>query len=154
MDAPLKALRAGSLAALCLVAVPAAVAASRPPAKPVKNARYEGATVRGKAAMTLKVAKTGKTVTVSLPILPTYCATPGHVQVQKTSPAKISSKGAFSGTISYEGLFTSGTTGKAYFKGKFNGRRASGTVRSEFLKVTGCDGSTTFAVAVPTPLKK
>jgi hypothetical protein len=150
----LKGLRGVSIGCICLAAAPVALAATKPPAKPVKNARYEGATVRGKAAMTLKVAKTGKTVTVSLPILPTYCATPGHVQVQKTSPAKISSKGAFSGTISYEGLFTSGTTGKAYFKGKFNGRRASGTVRSEFLQVKGCDGSTTFSVAVPAPVKK
>jgi hypothetical protein len=149
-----KSLRAAALGSLCLLIVPAAVAATKPPAKPVKGARYEGATVRGKAAMTLKVAKNGKTVQVSLPILPTYCATPGHVQVQHTSPAKISSSGAFSATISYEGLFTSGTTGKAYLKAKFNGRRATGSVRSEFLQVKGCDGSTTFAVAVPAPAKK
>ncbi len=154
MKRPRRSLRAVAAGSLCLVAVPTAVAASKPPAKPLKGARYEGTTVREKAALTLKVARNGKTVQVSLPSLPTFCATPGHVQVQHTSPAKISSKGAFAGTISYEGLFTSGTTGKAYFRGKFNGRRATGTVRSEFLKVTGCDGSTTFSVAVPAPPKK
>jgi hypothetical protein len=150
----MRSLSGVSIACLCLLGAPAVSGASSRPAKPLKGARYEGTTVRQKAAVTLKVAKSGQSVTVSLPILPTYCATPGHVQVQHTSPARISSHGAFTATISYEGLFSSGTTGKAHFKGKFNGRRASGTVRSEFLQVKGCDGSTTFSLLAPAPKKK
>jgi hypothetical protein len=137
------------IASCCLAAAPAAWAASRAPAKPLKGARYAGTTARGKVAITLKVARNAKTVSVSLPIEPTYCATPGHVQVQHSTPARISRRGAFSGTISYEGLFSSQTTGKIYFKGTFNGKRATGSVRSEFLLLKGCDGATGFSARTP-----
>ena len=84
--------------------------------------------VRGKAAMTLKVRQDrqdGDRLAAD-PAAPT-ARLPGTCQVQKTSPARISSKGAFSGTISYEGLFTDRRDrARPTSAGSFNGRRASG----------------------------
>ncbi|HXD53385.1 MAG TPA: hypothetical protein VN618_01395 [Solirubrobacteraceae bacterium] len=136
-----------ALFAALAVAAPA-WGASRP-AKPLAGARYEGTTSHASSALTLKVARSGRTVTFSLPILPTYCATPGHVLIQHTIPARISARGAFTATITYDGLFTSGTVAKGYVKGRFNGRRATGTVRSEYLQVQGCDGSSAFSASAP-----
>jgi hypothetical protein len=118
-------------------------------APPVKGARYSGATTRSKSALTMKVARSGRTVAVSLPIPPVYCERPAIVQIQKGKPARITKRGRFKGTISYEGLFTTGITAKVYFEGRFNGKRASGRVRSEFLQVTGCDGTTRFTAKKP-----
>jgi hypothetical protein len=145
-------LRLLALSAVCLAAAPAALAASTP-AKPVKGANYEGATAAKKSTIKLKVARSGKTVTVWLGVLPTGCAESGQGPIQKTAAAPISSKGAFKGTISYEGLFTSGVTAKAYFSGHFNGRKATGTVRAEFLKVSGCNTTSAFTAALPAPPK-
>jgi hypothetical protein len=130
-------------------------------AKPVKGAQYEGRTqregtsvregktVRQKAIVLLRVAKNGKSVTVLLSTLPTDCASSGQGPIPKTTPARISSRGAFSGTISYKGLFDPEVDARAHFSGRFNGGRATGTVRAEFLKVHGCDTSTTFTAALP-----
>jgi hypothetical protein len=130
-----------SAIALVASAAPAAAAA----AGPVKGARYTGLTARGSDTVTLKVARTGRSVSVSIPAAPVFCARPAVVQIQKSTPARISKKGTFKGTIAYEGLFTTGVTAKVYYQGRFNGKRATGTVRSEFLQVTGCNGSTSFA---------
>jgi hypothetical protein len=137
---------------LCLAAAPAAWAAATP-AAPVKGANYEGTTVRKSSTIRLKVARNGKAVTVWLGVLPAECAASGQGPIQHTSPARISSKGAFKGTITYEGLFTSGVTAKAYFSGHFNGRKATGTVRGEFLKVTGCNATSAFTATLPAPAK-
>ncbi len=82
---------------------------------------------------------------VSIPIAPDYCNTPGRPLVQLTKPAKISKSGAFSGTISYELILKPQITAKTCFKGRFSGKKVTGTVRSEFLLVKGCDGSTSFS---------
>lgn len=142
-------LRLAAIGVVCLVAAPAAWAAS----KPVKGASYEGTTAAKKSTIKLKVARSGKSVTVWLGKLPAACASSGQGPIQKTAAARISSSGAFKGTISYEGLFTSGLTAKAYFSGHFNGRKASGTVRAEFLKVAGCNTTSAFTAAVPPPAK-
>ena len=146
----------------CFAVAPAAWAATQPP---VKGAHYEGVTaaegptivqgkaLRRKAAVLLKVAKNGKTVTVLFPSLPTSCAAPGQGAIEKTSPARISSKGAFKGTMTFTGVFNPAVTAKASFSGHFNGRHASGTLRSEFLTVQGCNNSTTFTAAAPPPAK-
>ncbi len=128
-----------SVLALAASAAPAAAAG------PVKGAKYAGLTARGSDTVTLKVARTGRSVSVSIPAAPVFCERPAVVQIQKSTPARITKKGAFKGSITYEGLFTTGATAKVYFQGRFNGKRATGTVRSEFLQVTGCDGSTGFA---------
>ena len=142
------------VACSCAAAAPAAWATSKPPVKPaVKGATYEGATALKKSTIRLTVARSGKAVKVWLGVLPTSCAESGQGIYQITSPARISSKGAFKGTISYEGLFVSGIDAKAYFSGHFNGRRATGSVRSEFLKVTGCNTTSAFTAALPAPAK-
>jgi len=146
-------LRLLAIGAAFLAAAPAALAASKPPAKPVKGANYEGATASRKSTIRLKVARSGRSVTVWLGVLPTSCKESGQGPIQKTAAARISSSGAFKGTISYEGLFTSGVTAKAYFSGHFNGRKATGTVRAEFLKVTGCNSTSAFTAALPAPPK-
>jgi hypothetical protein len=133
---------------LCAAAAVLAVTASGTVAEaaaPVKGARYAGLTAHGKGLMTLKVARSGRSVSVSIPAAPVFCARPAIVQIQKSTPARITRKGTFKGSISYEGLFTSGLTVKVYYQGRFNGKRVTGTVRSEFLQVTGCNGSTSFS---------
>jgi hypothetical protein len=146
-------LRLALIGIVCLAAPTAAWAASKPPAKPVKGANYEGATISRKSTIKLKVARSGKSVTVWLGTLPSACAETGQGPIQKTAPARISSKGAFKGTISYEGLFTAGVDAKATFSGHFNGRKATGTVRAEFLKVSGCNSTSAFTASLPTPAK-
>ena len=133
---------------ICAVATVLALAAGGTAAEaagPVKGARYTGLAAHGKGAMTLKVARTGRSVSVSIPAAPVFCDRPAIVQIQKSTPARVTKKGAFTGSISYEGLFTSGLTAKVYYQGRFNGKRATGTLRSEFLQVTGCNGSTSFS---------
>lgn len=149
----MRALRIPAAAAAALLPAAPAWGASAP-ARPLAGGHYEGATSHASSPLTLKVGRNGRAVTVSLPVLPTYCATPGHVQIQHTSPARISAHGTFTATIAYEGLFTSGPTAKGYLKGRFNGRRVTGTIRSEFLQLTGCDGSSAFSASVPAPKKK
>ena len=150
----------------CLAAAPAAWAATSAPAKPVKGAQYEGVTaregttitagktVRRKSTVLLRVAKSGKAVTVLVAVLPSTCTETGQGAVEKTSPVRISSRGAFHGTITYKGIFDPGVTAKASFKGHFNWRRASGSLNAEFLKVKGCNTATTFTATAPAPKKK
>ena len=158
----MRAPRLAAVIAICLAVAPAAWAASKAPAKPVRGAQYEGKTaregtatvtggkrVREKATVLLKVAKNGRTVKVALALLPSSCTETGQGAIPKTSPARISSRGAFSGTISYQGLFAPGVDAIAHFSGHFNGRRASGTIRSQFLKLPSCNSSTSFSAAIP-----
>ncbi|HEX9481479.1 MAG TPA: hypothetical protein VF927_05205, partial [Solirubrobacteraceae bacterium] len=154
----MRAPRLAAVIAICLAVAPAAWAASKAPAKPVRGAQYEGKTaregtatvtggkrVREKATVLLKVAKNGRTVKVALALLPSSCTETGQGAIPKTSPARISSRGAFSGTISYQELFAPGVDAIAHFSGHFNGRRASGTIRSQFLKIPSCNSSTSFS---------
>jgi hypothetical protein len=150
------------MTAICLAAAPAAWAATKAPAKPVRGALYEGETaregtatvtggkrVREKSTVLLTVARNGRTVKLAIAVLPSSCTKTGQGPIPKTSPARISSRGAFSGTITYEELFTPGVDAIAHFSGHFNGRRATGTIRSQFLKLPSCDSSTSFSAAIP-----
>jgi hypothetical protein len=131
---------------LCLVALLGfGVTATALASGPVKGARYLGATVQSKSIVTLKVARNGRTVSVSVSAAPVYCGKPSVVQFEKTKPAKISTHGAFKASISYEGLFTPGVSARVYVEGRFNGKVATGKARSEFLTVSGCNGKTSFS---------
>ena len=150
----------------CLALAPAAWAAAKAPAKPIKGAQYEGVTAREgpavlerasgrkKSTILLRVAKSGKSVKVLVPVLPTGCAQTGQGPIETSTPARISSKGAFSGTIVYKGVFSPKITAKAVFSGRFNGRHASGTLRAEFVTAQNCNVSTTFTATAPAPKKK
>jgi hypothetical protein len=129
---------------LCLLAVLAFTATALAWSPPVKGARYPGATVQSKSIVTLKVARNGRTVSVSVSAAPVFCGKPAVVQFEKSKPASISKRGAFKATIAYEGLFTPGISADVYVEGRFNGKLATGRARSKFLTVTGCDGTTSF----------
>ena len=101
--------------------------------------------MQGTAAITLKVSKSGNSVTVNAPRAPLYCEGGGAPERQITKPASISKGGSFSGSIAYEFIFTHKITAKLLFKGKFSGHAVKGTARSEFVLAKGCDGSTTFS---------
>lgn len=109
--------------------------------KPVKGATYQGTTAKEGDTVTLKVATSGKSVTVSVPVLPLYCQGGGPPEVQATQPARINSSGAFSGKITYK--FQGKVSFKATFSGKFAGSKVTGKLRSEY-KSASCSGSTTF----------
>jgi hypothetical protein len=145
-----------------LAIVPAAWAATNPP---VKGANYEGTTtreattiangktVRGKATILLKVSRNGRSVKVLVPALPSSCTATGQGALEKTSSARISRTGVFKGTMTYVGVFEPAVNAKASFRGRFNGRHVTGTLHAEFLKVTGCNGSSAFTALAPAPKK-
>jgi hypothetical protein len=130
--------------ALALVALfaPATVVLA---AKRVKAGTYTGAVVHTKEPISLKVAKSGKAVTVKLAFAPLYCEGGGVGTRQKTKPAAIAKDGSFKGTIAYEFEPTHRITARLFFSGTFSGRTVNGTARSEFPLATRCDGSTTFS---------
>jgi hypothetical protein len=128
--------------ALVLASSLAAVALA---AGPVKGASYSGALVHGKQQITLKVSKDGKSVTVRVAFPPLYCEGGGAGTKQLTKPAPISKSGSFSATIVYEFTPTHSRPSRLVIKGKFSGRKVSGSARSEFLKASSCDGSTSFS---------
>jgi len=127
-------------ASIALAATPAVALA----AAAIKGATYTGSTVRDKAPITLKVSKSGKSVTVNAPVAPLYCEGGGGPERQITRAAGISQGGSFSGSIGYEFVLTHKLTARLFFKGKFSGHAVKGTARSEFVLAKSCDGSTTF----------
>jgi len=132
--------RLAVLAGLVALAAPAAATA----AGPVRGAKYTGTTVQGKQPIGLKVAASGKSVTVSIETAPAFCQGGSAGTRQITKPATISAGGSFKGSISYEFEPEKKITAKLYFSGRFSGRTVKGTARSEFLLAKECDGSTSF----------
>ena len=124
--------------------VPAAAATVALASGPLKGATYTGTIVHGKAAITLKVAKNGKSVTVNVLSAPLYCQGGGAPERQLTKGAPISKSGSFKGAIAYEFAPTHKITARLYFSGKFSGRTVKGSARSEFTLAHGCNGSTSF----------
>ena len=137
-----KQLRSALALALVVSIVPAAVALA---ASVVKGGTYTGAVVHGKEPISLKVANTGKAVTVNIAIAPLYCEGGGVGTRQITRAAPISKSGSFKGSIAYEFQPTHKTTARLFFSGRFSGRTVKGTARSEFPLAKECDGSTTFS---------
>jgi hypothetical protein len=135
------------------VLIALATAAVALAAGPKKGATYSGTLERAKEPITLKVAKNGKSVTVSVQVAPFYCegGSAGERQISKAVP--IAKDGSFNSTIAYEFVPTHAKTTKLYVKGKFSGKSAKGTARSEFglqsLQAAGelakCNGSTKFS---------
>ncbi|MFI4990835.1 MAG: hypothetical protein ACHQHO_07975 [Solirubrobacterales bacterium] len=120
---------------------------------PKKGATYSGTTAHGKEPITLKVSKSGRTVTVSVASAPLYCQGGGGPERQVTAPAPIANDGSFSGSINYEDIPTHKRTTKLYFAGRFSGKTVKGTARSLFglsslealRNLHKCDGSTSFS---------
>jgi hypothetical protein len=118
-----------------------------------KGATYSGTLAQGKQPITLKVSRNGKTVTASVLVAPFYCEGGSAGERQITKPASIAQNGSFSAAIVYEFAPTHTRTTKLYIKGKFSGKSAKGTARSEFGLITPtaakelqkCNGSTTFS---------
>lgn len=142
-------LRALGIAGLALILTTAVALA----AGPKKGATYTGAIAHGKALISLKVAKNGKSVTVNAPYAPAYCSSGGGPTRQITKAAKISG-GRFSAVIAYEFTITHKVTAKLYVSGKFAGKAVSGRARSEFgvgsspqvkKGIASCQGSSPFA---------
>jgi hypothetical protein len=131
-----------------LVLVPVIVIASGAvalAAGPVRGGTYSGSTAHGRDAVSLKVARNGRSVTVSVPTPPGYSSGCGGPTVQKTKAAGISRGGSFSGSISYEFPLTRSIVIRVAFSGKFSGRKVKGSVRSEYVYSKACSGSTSFS---------
>lgn len=98
--------------------------------------------------MTLKVSNNGKTVTVhfgsATPLL--YCGTAKLLQVQATSPAKISGNGSFTAKVGER--FKPGVGEPPIVQvvtGTFSGNRVHGTIKTE---APPCGGSTSYSAKV------
>jgi hypothetical protein len=122
-------------------------------AGPKKGATYSGILGHSKEPITLKVAKNGKSVTISVQTAPLYCEGGSAGERQISTPAPISKDGGFSGTIAYEFVPTHKKTTKLHVTGKFSGSSVKGSARSEFgltslqaaKELAKCNGSTTFS---------
>ena len=114
-------------------------------AGPVRGGSYRGTTAHGRDAISLKVSRNGRAVSVSVPNPPGYSSGCGGPAVQKTRPASISGGGTFKGTINYEFALLRKTVVKVFFSGRFSGRSVRGTVRSQYVYSRACSGSTSFS---------
>jgi opacity protein-like surface antigen len=137
-----RALSRGIAAGLALALLLAAAALA---AGALKGKTYRGSLARNSEAITLKVAKNGKTVAVSVASAPLYCQGGGGPTKQLTKPAAISKSGSFSATIGYEFTLNHTTNSHLIIKGRFAGSKVSGSARSEFKLAPSCDGSTSFS---------
>lgn len=139
------------------------LAASALAAGPLKGKTYTGSAptsgiatnhhhrvrVYAGGSIILQVAGNGKTVTVrfssSSPVL--YCNTGKTLQVQKTTPARISGSGTFSASISQR--FSAGP-GPApitqVVSGRFSGSSVSGTINTQAAQ---CSGTASFSAKAP-----
>ncbi len=135
-----------AVGAALTLSVTLATAAIALAAAPKKGATYAGTMARSGDPLTLKVSRSGKTVTVDELFAPAYCHGGAAVAGEQpiTKPAPISGSGVFSAVISYESV-RHRIASKLYVKGVFDGRNVKGTARSEFLLAPRCDGSTTFS---------
>ncbi len=121
-------------------------------AGPKKGATYSGTIAHGKQPIVLKVAKNGKSVTVSVQVAPLYCEGGSGAERQLTKPVAIANDGSFSSSIVYEFVPTRKKTTRVEVRGKFSGKSVTGTVRSIFgleslesaRKLRKCDGSSSF----------
>ena len=120
-----------------------------------KGATYTGTLAKSQEPISLKISRNGKSVIADVQFAPLYCQGGGAGERQITKPATIGKGGTFSATITYEFAPTHARTDKLYVKGKFTGKSAKGTARSEFglqspearKNLADCDGSTTFTAA-------
>ena len=136
-----KQLRLALALAITACAATGAVALA---ANVVRGATYTGTVVHTKEPITLKAAKSGKAVTVSVAFPPLYCEGGGVGTRQITKAAPIAKNGSFKASIAYEFQPTHRTTAHLLLSGRFSGQTVKGTARSEFPLAKQCDGSTTF----------
>ena len=134
-------LRALVLAGVVAVACAAAALAGAP----VKGGTYKGKTAHQGDSIRLKVSSNGKTVTAYVPSPPFYCVGGGGPTLEKPRAAAISAGGTFKGAIAYEFTPLHKILVRLYLSGKFSGRTATGTARTEFPYSKQCNGSTTFS---------
>jgi hypothetical protein len=144
-------LRVVPLAAIALTATAAVALGGNVKLTPVKGATYSG--VVHDETITVKVAKNGKTATVSLPGAPGFCQGGSGPEKQSSKAAAISKGGGLTATISYSSAI--GSDHKAFatvtVKGNFYTFAGSqpvfqGTVKSSFVAAgsKSCDGQESF----------
>jgi hypothetical protein len=140
-----------ALAALALAG--GALAASGP----VKGATYSGRLKPGHGVplsdgtpIALKVASSGKKVSVQMETFPLFCEGGGPPQTIKFKPAAISDgKFTATGTETAGAEFGGGVTATATVTGKFvAGGKAKGSFEDKFTKAPSCNGKTTYTVKV------
>lgn len=103
----------------------------------------------GPAPITLAVARNGRSVKISLPTRYAlfYCVTRERLDATPTATAKISSSGSFRATLGERFSPASGPPPiTETVSGRFNGRSASGTIRTT---APPCSGSTSFTAKAP-----
>lgn len=137
------------LATITLIATCATTFAGGVKVTPVKGASYAG--VVHNETITVKVAKNGKTASVSLRSAPAFCQGGSGPELPRSKPGAISKKGSLSVTISYSSPQTHKTFASVLVKGNFYTFTGSapvfqGTVKSSFSSAGAkeCDGQESF----------
>ena len=111
-----------------------------------KGGTYSGTTVRDKQPISLKVSRSGKTVTTSIAFAPQFCENGGAVgSLQLTKPATISKSGSFQAKITYEFTPTHAIIATLTISGKFSGKSVTGRTTSAFTSAKQCNGTTSFS---------
>lgn len=113
---------------------------------PVKGVIYVG-TVRNEL-IALKVAKSGKTARVSLPIAPAFCQGGSGAEQQQSKSSTIAKSGSFTTKISYLVRPTNRRFATVTVSGYFYGSVFRGTVKSSFTPASSCDGQESFQAKV------
>jgi hypothetical protein len=142
--------RAFVLAALALIATGATALGASVKVSPVKGASYSG--VVHDETITVKVAKNGKTATVSLPRAPAFCQGGSGPEQQSSKAGTISKTGSLTVAIAYSSATGSHTKfATVTVKGNFYTFSGStpvfqGTVKSSFSAAGAkeCDGQESF----------
>ena len=134
--------RAPLLVPFVMIASAGAALAVKVQAGPVKGAVYAG-TVR-QEALAMKVAKSGKTATVNLPIAPAFCEGGAGAEEQVGHAGAISKSGRFRREIAYLVRPTNRRFATVTVSGRFDGRVFQGTVKSSFTPAKSCDGQESF----------
>jgi hypothetical protein len=142
--APRRLVRILSLGLIALLAS-AAVALGKG-AGPIAGATYAGTTKTG-GTIVVAVAGNGKRVAVSESIPPLFCQGGAGGIEEVPKPLAISGGGSFEGTISYRAIHGK-QVATLTVKGKFAGKRLTGTLSSRWLLVKGCNGTVTFSAKV------
>lgn len=140
-----------------LVAIATAAGGATALAEKVKTGPVKGATYVGVVhdeSITVKVAPSGKTATVSLPIAPGFCQGGSGPQRQRTKPGAISKHGTLTAKIAYSAATGSKTVfATVSVKGTFytfaGGKPVfQGVVKSRFKAAKTCDGQASFQAVI------
>jgi len=139
--------RVAAIAVLALMVTAAAAGALAVKIGPVRGATYVG-DLHGEQ-ITIRVARSGRSATVRLPIAPAFCPSGSGPEIQGSVTGRISRSGELTLTASYlspsnHRAFATVTVQANFYRFGSATPVAQGTVRTTFRAAPSCDGQESF----------